>query len=152
MIKGIFETHINVSNYRESALFYEKLLNIIPLYEDSNRKSKFYWVGRPGDSMLGIRENYPSPLIQRQHFAFKVDLEDISSAREYLSDLGIETTNFLGERSENLLVFPFMPAVSIYFKDPDCHSIEFLAMLDDPPKPELDIITLQECEELHGRG
>ncbi|MGF9979658.1 VOC family protein [Viridibacillus arvi] len=152
MIKGVFETHINVSNYRESAVFYEKLLNIIPLYEDSNRKSKFYWVGRPGDSMLGIRENYPSPLIQRQHFAFKVDLEDISSAREYLSDLGIETTNFLGESSENLLVFPFMPAVSIYFNDPDCHSIEFLAMLEDPAKPELDIMTLQEWEELHGRG
>ncbi|AXI08480.1 glyoxalase [Oceanobacillus zhaokaii] len=152
MIKGIFETHINVSNYQNSAAFYDKLLNIIPLFEDSTRKSKFYWVGKPGESMLGIRENYPSPLIQRQHFAFKVNLDDISSARDYLSDLGIETTNFLGESSENLLVFPFMPAVSIYFKDPDGHSIEFLAMLKDPPKPELDIMTLQEWEELHGRG
>ncbi|WP_245975482.1 VOC family protein [Oceanobacillus chungangensis] len=113
MIKGIFGTHINVSNYQKSAAFYEKLLNILPLFEDSRRKSKFYWVGKPGESMLGIRENYPSSLIQRQHFAFKVDLEDISSAREYLSELGIETTNFINDSSENLLVFPFMPAVSI---------------------------------------
>ncbi|MGE7768879.1 VOC family protein [Peribacillus sp. NPDC096540] len=152
MIKGIFETHINVSNYQKSAAFYEKLLNIIPLHEDIDRKSKFYWVGQPGESMLGIRENYPSSLVQRQHFAFKVNLEDISSAKEYLSDLGITTTNFFGESSEKLLVFPFMPAVSIYFDDPDGHSIEFISILDDPPKPELDIMAWQEWEELHGRG
>lgn len=151
MIKGIFETHINVSSYQKSASFYEKLLNIIPLYEDENRKSKFYWVGKPGESMLGIRENYPSSLIQRQHFAFRVDLEDIASAREYLFGLGIETTNFRGESSENLLVFPFMPAVSIYFKDPDGHSIEFIAMLNDLPKPKADIMTWLEWEKLNGR-
>jgi len=151
MIKGIFETHINVSNYQQSASFYEKLLNIIPLYEDEHRKSKFYWVGTPGESMLGIRESYPSSLIQRQHFAFRVDLEDIASAREYLSGLGIETTNFRGGSSENLLVFPFMPAVSIYFKDPDGHSIEFIAMLNDQPKPQANIMTWLEWENLNGK-
>ncbi|MBP3951761.1 VOC family protein [Bacillus suaedae] len=151
MIKGIFETHINVSNYRESASFYEKLLNIIPLYEDEKRKSTFYWVGKPGESMLGIRENYPSSLIQRQHFAFRVDLEDIASARDYLSSLGIETTNFWGESAEELVVFPFMPAVSIYFNDPDGHSIEFLAMLKDPPRPKEDMMTWDEWDRLNGR-
>ncbi|WP_267907830.1 hypothetical protein [Viridibacillus soli] len=43
-----------------------------------------------------------------------------------------------------------MPAVSIYFDDPDGHSIEFISILDDPPKPELDIMTWQEWEALHG--
>lgn len=152
MIKGIFETHINVSDYQRSATFYEKLLNIIPLHEDTARKSKFYWVGQPGESMLGIRENYPSALVQRQHFAFKVNVEDISSAKEYLSELGITTTNFLGESSETLLVFPFMPAVSIYFEDPDGHSIEFISILGDPPRPELDMMTWPEWEELQGKG
>lgn len=152
LIKGIFETHINVSDYKKSAEFYEKLLNIIPLHEDAKRKSKFYWVGQPGQSMLGIRENYPSSLVQRQHFAFKVDLEDISSAKDYLSTLGIETTNFFGESSEELLVFPFMPAVSIYFDDPDGHTIEFIAMLDDQPRPELNIMKWKEWEILCGRG
>jgi lactoylglutathione lyase len=151
VIRGIFETHINVSDYQASADFYERLLNIMPLHEDQVRKSKFYWVGKPGESMLGIRENYPSSLIQRQHFAFRVDLEDIKSARAYLSDLGIESTNFYGDPSGDLIVFPFMPAVSIYFKDPDGHSIEFIAMLDDPPKPELDMMTWKEWDELHGR-
>ncbi|MCE3199963.1 hypothetical protein [Paenibacillus sonchi] len=42
MIKGIFETHINVSDYAKSAQFYEKLPGVLPLYEDTARKSKFY--------------------------------------------------------------------------------------------------------------
>ncbi|MFP7492514.1 VOC family protein [Terribacillus saccharophilus] len=152
MIKGIFETHINVSDYERSAAFYEKLLNIIPLHEDAERKSKFYWVGQPGQSMLGIRENYPSSLVQRQHFAFRVDLEDIASAKDYLATLGIEATNFFDESAEDLYVFPFMPAVSIYFDDPDGHSIEFIALLDDPPRPDLSIMKWNEWEALCGRG
>lgn len=151
MIKGIFETHINVSNYKISAEFYEKLLNIIPLYEDSNRKSKFYWIGNPGEAMFGIRENYPSPKIQRQHFAFKVDVTDIIKARDYLNKLGIESENFFGGNSEELMVFPFMPAVSIYFTDPDGHSVEFISMLEDKPRPELEIMSWKEWEFIHGR-
>ncbi|WP_040950972.1 VOC family protein [Gorillibacterium massiliense] len=152
MIRGIFETHINVRDFEKSAEFYEKLMNILPLYEDRNRKSKFYWVGKPGESMLGIRENYPSPLVQRQHFAFRVDIEDIPKARTYLEGLNIESSNFFGQSSEELIVFPFMPAVSIYFDDPDGHSVEHIAMLEDEPRPDLEIMTWSEWEALHGRS
>ncbi|MEE4580868.1 MULTISPECIES: VOC family protein [Paenibacillus] len=151
MIKGLFETHINVSNYETSARFYEKLLNIIPLQEDHIRKSKFYWIGKAGESMLGIRENYPSRDVQRQHFAFRVELEDIVKARNYLNELGIESTNFFGDSSEELTVFPFMPAVSIYFDDPDGHSVEFIAMLDEKPRPELNIMSWKDWSQLHGK-
>lgn len=98
MITGIFETHINVNSYIRSAAFYEQLLGIIPLLDDPVRKSKFYWVGQPGEAMLGIRENYPSPLVQRQHFAFRIELEDMLRARTYLEGLGIKAENFRGER------------------------------------------------------
>lgn len=96
MITGIFETHINVNSYIRSAAFYEQLLGIIPLLDDPVRKSKFYWVGQPGEAMLGIRENYPSPLVQRQHFAFRIELEDMLRARTYLEGLGIKAENFRG--------------------------------------------------------
>ncbi|UQZ35869.1 glyoxalase [Paenibacillus sp. PK3_47] len=151
MIKGIFETHINVSNYQASSQFYEQLPGIIRLHEDPARKSSFYWVGRPGESMLGIRENYPSPLVQRQHFAFRVELEDMLKARTYLDSLGIPSENFHGESSEELIVFPFMPAVSIYFDDPDGHSLELIAMLNDDPRPELGLMTWSEWESLNER-
>lgn len=154
MIKGLFETHINVSNYEASAAFYEKLLNIIPLHEDQTRKSKFYWIGQPGEAMLGIRENYPTPLVQRQHFAFRVDLEDLTQAKTYLAELGIEASNFFGEipdSPDDLVVFPFMPAVSIYFDDPDGHSVELIAMLNDTARPELELMKWRQWNELHGR-
>ena len=31
----------------------------------------------------------------------------------------------------------------VYFDDPDGHSLEYLAMLDDPPQPELGFIPLR---------
>jgi len=61
------------------------------------------------------------------------------------------TTNFFGESAEQLSVFPFMPAVSIYFADPDGHSVELLAMLEDEPRADLEIMSWQEWETLHGR-
>ncbi|WP_172255316.1 VOC family protein [Saccharibacillus deserti] len=151
MIRGLFETHINVSDYKISAEFYEQVLDLIPLHEDPARRSKFYWVGRPGEAMFGIREHYPSPLVQRQHFAFRVGLEDLEKARTRLEDRGLETTNFFGEKDAPLSVFPFMPAVSVYFDDPDGHSVELLAMLGDAPRPELAILPWPEWKRICGR-
>jgi len=152
MIRGLFETHINVSDYKISGEFYERVLDLILLHEDPARRSKFYWVGRPGEAMFGIREHYPSPLVQRQHFAFRVALEDLEKARARLEDRGVETTNFFGEKDAPLSVFPFMPAVSLYFDDPDGHSVELLAMLGDAPRPELAILPWPEWERICGRG
>ncbi|CAM3375704.1 MULTISPECIES: VOC family protein [Saccharibacillus] len=152
MIQGLFETHINVSNYEVSAEFYERVLDLIPLHEDPARKSKFYWIGRPGEAMFGIREHDPSPLVQRQHFAFRVALKDLETARARLEERGVETTNFFGEKEAPLSVFSFMPAVSVYFSDPDGHSVELLAMLGDEPKPELGILPWPEWEYTCGRA
>ncbi|WP_151735432.1 VOC family protein ['Paenibacillus yunnanensis' Narsing Rao et al. 2020] len=151
MIQGLFETHINVSDVQKSAAFYEKLPGVIPLYEDPVRKSRFYWIGQPGEAMLGIRENYPSPLVQRQHFAFRIALGDMAEARDRLLALGLHPENFRGESAEQLIVFPFMPAVSIYFDDPDGHSLEFIAMLPDEPRPELEMMYWDEWERMQGR-
>lgn len=152
MIQGLFETHINVSDYQVSAEFYERVLGLIPLHEDPVRKSKFYWIGRPGEAMFGIREHYPSPLVQRQHFAFRVALKDLEAAGQKLRERGVQTTNFFGEIDAPLSVFPFMPAVSLYFDDPDGHSVELLAMLEDAPRSELPILSWPEWNKVCGRG
>ncbi|MNY82250.1 hypothetical protein D3C86_2242310 [compost metagenome] len=44
-----------------------------------------------------------------------------------------------------------MPAVSIYFDDPDGYSVELIAMLPDAPRPELEMLYWGEWERLHGR-
>lgn len=53
------------------------------------------------------------------------------------------------EKSDNQMTF--MPAVSIYFDDPDGHSVEFIAMLDDEPRPDLEIMSWKEWDRLHER-
>lgn len=59
MITGLFETHINVSNYIRSSQFYEQLLGILPLLDDPVRRSKFYWVGKPRGSYAGNTREFP---------------------------------------------------------------------------------------------
>lgn len=150
MIQGIFETHINVSDVQASARFYEQLPGVTLLHNDTQRKSRFYWIGQPGTSMLGIRENYPSPLVQRQHFAFTTDVKTLYTAVDELAQLGIAAQNFYGEPVQDageLIVFPFMPAVSIYFADPDGHSLELLAMLPHPARPEQPLMTWDEWNQ-----
>jgi hypothetical protein len=44
-----------------------------------------------------------------------------------------------------------MPAVSVYFTDPDGHSLEFISMLPDEAKPELGMVPWSEWEKMHGR-
>jgi lactoylglutathione lyase len=42
------------------------------------------------------------------------------------------------------MVFAWMPAVAIYFNDPDGHSLEFIAILPGKPRPELGVISFDE--------
>ncbi|WPP40690.1 VOC family protein [Paenibacillus hunanensis] len=155
MIQGIFETHINVSDVEVSARFYERLPGVTLLHQDTQRKSRFYWIGEHGTSMLGIRENYPSPLVQRQHFAFTTGVEQLYTAAAQLAELGITAQNFHGdsvEQAGELIVFPFMPAVSIYFTDPDGHSLELIAMLPHTAQPEQPLMTWDAWEALQHQG
>lgn len=151
MIEGLFETHLNVADLDRSAVFYEQVLGLQLLYADEKRRSRFYWIGEAGKAMLGIREHYPTALVQRQHFAFQTSWVNMAKARAFLREKGIEARNFYDGSASELYVFSFMPAVSIYFIDPDGHQLELLAMLPDEPKPELGIIPWHVWEELHGR-
>lgn len=48
-------------------------------------------------------------------------------------------------------VFAWMPAVSIYFEDPDGHSLEFISMLPDQPEPNNGIVEWNAWEKSQGR-
>jgi hypothetical protein len=37
-----------------------------------------------------------------------------------------------------------MPAASVYFDDPDGHSLEFISMLDEPPRPDQGFMSWSE--------
>ena len=149
MINGLFETHINVSDLSRSSGFYEHILGLKLAYEDS-RKCRFYWLGERGKAMLGIWEKEPSEVV-RQHLAFETSLENMKSIVPWLKKRGLKAHNFLDDGTEDLFVFGWMPAVSVYFSDPDGHSLEFISMLPDEPQPDLGIVSWVEWEKSHGR-
>ena len=45
------------------------------------------------------------------------------------------------------MVFAWMPALAIYFDDPDGHSLEFIAMLPGTPRPELGVQSWDAWQE-----
>jgi lactoylglutathione lyase len=144
MIKGLFETHIHVSSLERSMNFYGKVLGLeLGRYEEERRVA-FYWLGNCGEAMLGIWEK-PSEQVLQQHFAFRCEVDDvINLSVKYLKERNLSCNNFLNDGTERPMVFAWMPAISIYFNDPDNHSLEFIAMLPGALKPELGIISYEE--------
>jgi len=147
MIQGLFETHINVRNLAESVAFYRDVLELEFAYEQPHRKVAFFWIGGYNQHMLGVWEK-PEDEIQRQHFAFRVSVEDMRNAKQYLLDRALTPRNFLNDGTQDPMVFGWMPAVAIYFQDPDGHSLEYIAPLEGKPQPDLGVISWDEWEAL----
>src|SRR4051794_38007637 len=136
MISGLFETHIDVVDLERACRFYGEALGLELGLVDERRRVAFYWVGGRGEAMLGLWEK-PATEIRPGHFAFRASIEDVlTRAVPYLKERHLEARNFLNDGSERPMVFGWMPAIAIYFRDPDGHSLEFIAMLPDEPRPE----------------
>jgi lactoylglutathione lyase len=150
MIKGLFETHLFVNNLENSVDFYSNKLELEKCYYEEGRRTAFFWIGKPRQFMLGLWEK-PTAQIEPQHFAFECDPEwIINESVNYLNERKIKCRNFLGDDTERPMVFAWMPAVSIYFDDPDKHTLEFIGILNGKSKPENGIITYQKWKELEG--
>ena len=76
----------------------------------------------------------------RLHVAFEMQLADVRAAPERLRADGIQPLSFFGEPADEPSVIGWMPAAAVYFQDPDEHMLEYIAMLDAPPKPDLGIV------------
>ncbi len=148
IIQGLFETHIKVRNLEQSIQFYQDVLGLTLGHIDPRRVA-FFWIGAPGNAMLGVWES-PEEII-KQHFAFKITLGQMHTIRETLAKHGLEHQNFSESNTDSLEVLAWMPAVSVYFSDPDGHRLEFITMLPDTAKPELGLVAWDQWEGLHGR-
>ncbi len=130
MIRGLFETHLFVSNLERSIAFYNQFPGLEQCYYEEERRIAFFWIGKPKQAMLGLWEKPPSE-IDTRHFAFSCDKDYIlNEAVDFLKSLNIKPYNFLNDGTERPYVFEWMPAVSIYFDDPDGHCLEFISILD----------------------
>ena len=75
------------------------------------------------------------------HIAFAASLEDVLAAPEALRQAGIVTRDFDGQPTNEAVVIGWMPAVSVFFHDPDGHLLEYIAMLPDDPRPDVGVVT-----------
>lgn len=144
MIKGLYETHLFVSDLKRSTKFYQQVLGLEQCHAELDRKVAFFWIGKPKGAMLGLWEK-PVAAIDKRHFAFTCDEKFIvEESVDFLKGQGLNPYNFLKDGTELPMVFAWMPAISIYFNDPDGHYLEFIAILKGTAKPELGVISYDE--------
>ena len=149
-VKGLFETHLTVRDLERSIAFYRDVLGLPLAIRIPERNVAFFWVPTPGAGMLELWQVGTGPNFMRLHVAFAVDLEDLEVIIPKIAARGLEARD--GDLMTEPSVFAWMPAAQVSLLDPDGHSIELLAMLSDPPGPELGRLPLSEWRALQGDG
>jgi lactoylglutathione lyase len=145
-VRGLFETHLTVADLPRSVAFYRDVVGLPVALEVPERGAAFHWIGEPGQAMLGLWSIGSVPMGMRLHVAFDVALHDVLAAPAALRALGVEPLSFFEEPADEPSLIGWMPAAAVYFHDPDGHLLEYLAMLDGPPRPELGIVGWSEAE------
>jgi lactoylglutathione lyase len=136
----LYETHIPVADTAISETFYRETVGLPLAYRDPARDIVFLWADEKSKGMIGLwgastgygRQN---GVLTPCHLAFKVSFQQLERNVRKLIERGIETRGFGGKPTSEPSVIGWMPSAQIYFRDPDGHSLEFIAILSEPPKP-----------------
>ncbi len=134
---------MNVADLDASAAFYRDVVGL-HLAHVVARQAVFFWIGPRGNAMLGLWAAGPGPQKMTTHLAFHASLEDVLAAPQALRAAGIVPLDFDGQPTDEPVVLAWMPAASVYFRDPDGHLLEYIAMLSDEPRPDRGIVPWRE--------
>lgn len=137
--RGLFETHLTVVDLDRSLSFYRDVVGLAVGFEVRERGAAFLWIGEPGTSMLGLWSLGSAPVALSLHVAFAATLPDVVEACQRLRSVGVTPLSFFGEETDEPSVIGWLPAAAVYFRDPDGHLLEYLALLDEPARPEAGI-------------
>ncbi|MFP7226459.1 hypothetical protein SFC42_25565 [Priestia filamentosa] len=76
--------------------------------------------------MPGLQEVKEGQEVIRDHFAFSVEMKDLEASLQGLQEKEIEIPkDFFGKAPREPIVHMWMPSASIYFINPNGHSLEF---------------------------
>jgi lactoylglutathione lyase len=139
-VTGLFETHLTVSDLDRSVTFYRDVVGLSLALSVPERSAAFFWAGGAGEAMLGLWSLGSAPIGLSLHVAFRVPLEDVLAACERLRAVTVTPLSFFATETDEPSVIGWMPAAAVYFRDPDGHLLEYLAMLDEEPRPEIGVV------------
>ncbi len=122
-IGGVYEVAIRVRDLARAEAFYRDVLGLEVGLRDAERPWVFLRVGGL-DGMVVLQEDagdWPT-----QHLAFRVGREELGRARRALEAQGVAV--------DGPVVHEWIPASSLYFRDPDGHDLELCAPLRPVPR------------------
>jgi len=147
-IRDLFESHLTVTDLQRSMSFFGQTLGLELAEVFWNRRVAFYWIGGRGASMLGLWEAGTGPQRLSLHLAFRADLSDLLDAPARLRGAHVVPLDFWGEPTDEPVVIAWMPAASLYFRDPDGNMLELLSMLPHSPQPELGVVSWSHWNQI----
>lgn len=142
--EDLFEAHLTVADLDRAIEFYRDVVGLPLAYVLPSRQVAFFWVGSVGNAMLGVWGTGPGPQRMALHTAFRARLADVIAAPRELRSAGITPLDFDGQPTDEPVVFAWMPAAAVFFRDPDGHLLEYIAMLPHEPRPEHGVVTWRE--------
>jgi lactoylglutathione lyase len=143
-VDRLFEAHLVVADLDASIAFYRDRLGFELAHITSSRQAAFLWIGSSGTTMLGLWAGGSAPQKTTTHIAFAAALDEVIASPKTLQESGITPLDFDGHPTDQPVVIAWMPAASIYFRDPDGHLLEYIAMLEEPPSPDAGVLTWHE--------
>jgi lactoylglutathione lyase len=143
-VDRLFEAHLTVSDLEASIEFYRDRVGLALAHVMPTRQAAFFWVGSRGTTMLGLWAGGSAPQKTTTHIAFVARRDDVVAASRALQSAGITPLDFDGRPTDEPVVLAWMPAVSIYFHDPDGHLLEYIAMLPEDPRPDRGVLKWHE--------
>ena len=143
-VDRLFEAHLTVADLDTSIAFYRDRLGFQLAHVMPARQAAFFWIASPGTTMLGLWAGGSTPQKTTTHIAFAARLDDVRAAPFALQQAGITPLDFDGNPTSEPVVIAWMPAASIYFRDPDGHLLEYIAMLGEDPRPDGGVLTWRQ--------
>jgi lactoylglutathione lyase len=143
-VSALLETHLTVGDLGRAVAFYRDVVGLPVALEVPERGAAFLWIGGPGQAMLGLWSLGSAPMGLSLHVAFTASLDDVLEACDRLRSRGVTPLSFFGDETSEPSVIGWMPAAAVYFRDPDGHLLEYLAMLDEEPRPDRGIVPWSE--------